>query len=39
MEVFAEYLARIDDPGHTARMEEVGGWVAQRFPTLVLRIA
>ena len=39
MEVFAEYLARIDDAGQRARVEEILGWVAKRFPDLVPRIA
>ena len=39
MEVFAEYLARIDNAGHRARVEEILGWVAKRFPDLVPRIA
>ncbi len=39
MEVFAEYLARIDNPQHRVRMEEVLGWVAKRFPNLASRIA
>lgn len=39
MEVFAEYLARIDNPQHRARMEEILGWVSKRFPNLVPRIA
>jgi hypothetical protein len=39
MEVFSEYLARIDNLQHKARMEEVLGWVTQQFPDLALRIA
>jgi uncharacterized protein YdhG (YjbR/CyaY superfamily) len=39
MEVFKEYLARIDNPRHRARMQEVLGWVAERFPQLKPRIA
>ena len=39
MEVFAEYLARIDNPQHKARMEEVLGWVAKKFPNLMPKIA
>ena len=34
MEVFAEYLTRIDNPQHRARMEEVLTWVAKKFPSL-----
>jgi hypothetical protein len=29
MEVFAEYLARMDHPQHRARMEEVLDWVTR----------
>ncbi len=39
MDVFAEYLARITDPQHRARTEEVLSWVTTRFPKLVPRIA
>lgn len=39
MEIFAEYLAQIDNPQNRARMEEVLNWVTQRFPVLVPRIA
>jgi uncharacterized protein YdhG (YjbR/CyaY superfamily) len=39
MEIFAEYLAHIDNPQNRARMEEVLNWVAQSFPDLVPRIA
>ncbi|WP_312094357.1 iron chaperone [Niallia sp.] len=39
MEVFAEYLAGIDNPEHRARTEEVLGWVTKRFPNLVPKIA
>ncbi|MEL7610841.1 MAG: iron chaperone [Bacillota bacterium] len=39
MEVFKEYLARIDNPQHRARTEEVLDWVNRRFPNLVPRIA
>lgn len=35
MEVFAEYLARIDNPQHRARTEKVLGWVSKKFPTLM----
>ncbi|HEX6923580.1 MAG TPA: iron chaperone [Bacillales bacterium] len=34
MEVFAEFLARIDNPQHRARTEEVLGWVTKTFPKL-----
>jgi uncharacterized protein YdhG (YjbR/CyaY superfamily) len=39
MEVFAEYLANIENPQNRARTEEVLAWVANRFPTLKPRIA
>jgi uncharacterized protein len=34
MEVFAEYLAHIDNPQHRARTEEVLTWVTKKFPNL-----
>ncbi|MCZ2259768.1 iron chaperone [Sporosarcina sp. G11-34] len=34
MEVFAEYLAGIDNPDHRYRMDEVLKWVANEFPNL-----
>lgn len=39
MEVFAEYLARIDNPQQKVRFEEVFGWIIGRFPGLVPKIA
>ncbi|MHB0857823.1 MAG: iron chaperone [Anaerolineae bacterium] len=39
MEVFAEYLAHIDDPQHRVRTEEVLDWVSKTFPNLAPRIA
>lgn len=39
MDVFAEYLAAIENPQQKARLEEVLGWVRQRFPGLATRIA
>lgn len=39
MEVFAEYLAKIDHPEHLARMEEVLAWVTKSFPGLVPKVA
>ncbi|MFD0618661.1 iron chaperone [Paenibacillus sp. GCM10027629] len=39
MEVFAEYLARIDHPQHRARTEEVLTWVHKNFPNLMPKIA
>jgi uncharacterized protein YdhG (YjbR/CyaY superfamily) len=39
MEVFAEYLTHIDNPQHKARVEEILGWVAGRFPNLKPKIA
>lgn len=35
MEVFAEFLAGIDDPEQRIRTEEVFGWVSEKFPNLV----
>ncbi|CCQ19703.1 Uncharacterized protein ydhG [Listeria monocytogenes N53-1] len=34
MEVFAEYLAEIENPDHRARTQEVLTWVAETFPDL-----
>jgi uncharacterized protein YdhG (YjbR/CyaY superfamily) len=39
MEVFLEYLAKIEDPRHRARMEEIFHWIAQKFPNLTPKIA
>ncbi|MFC0186917.1 iron chaperone [Fictibacillus aquaticus] len=39
MEVFKEFLAKIDDPQHRERTEEVLGWVAGKFPDLEPKIA
>ena len=39
MEVFSEYLARIEDAQHRARMEEILSWIAQKFPSLAPKIA
>ncbi|MGG4143080.1 iron chaperone [Paenibacillus algorifonticola] len=39
MEVFADYLANIDNPMHRARTEEVLAWVAATFPNLMPKIA
>lgn len=39
MEVFREYLARIENPEHRARVEEILEWIFVRFPQLVPRIA
>ena len=35
MEVFQEYLARMDNPDHRNRTEEILAWVANTFPNLV----
>ena len=35
MEVFEEFLGRIDNPDHRYRAEEVLGWVAEKFPNLM----
>jgi uncharacterized protein YdhG (YjbR/CyaY superfamily) len=34
MEVFAKYLAGIDNTDHRDRTEEILGWVANKFPNL-----
>ncbi|MNR26348.1 hypothetical protein D3C85_1435560 [compost metagenome] len=39
MEVFAEFLSRIDKPSHRDRTEEVLTWVAETFPNLEPKIA
>lgn len=39
MEVFAAYLANIDNPEHQARTEEVLAWVTKNFPDLMPKIA
>jgi uncharacterized protein YdhG (YjbR/CyaY superfamily) len=39
MEVFAEYLAHIDNPQHRDRIEEVLTWVTKKFPNLMLKNA
>lgn len=39
MEVFAEYLSKIENPDRRVRVEEVLAWVADRFPGLKHRIA
>lgn len=39
MEVFAGYLANIDNPQHRARTEEVLAWVTRKFPNLMPKIA
>lgn len=39
MEVFKEYLEKIDNPQHREQTEEVLAWVAKEFPNLVPKIA
>lgn len=39
MQVFAEYLACIDNPQHRNRMEEILCWTAGKFPDLIPIIA
>lgn len=39
MDVFAEYLAQIDNPLHRERTEEVLAWVTEKFPDLVPKVA
>ena len=35
MEVFTDFIARIDNPDHRDRMEQVLAWVIKEFPDLV----
>ncbi|UJW57201.1 iron chaperone [Bacillus sp. A116_S68] len=39
MEIFADYLAAIDNPQHRSRMEEVLTWVMNTYPNLTPKIA
>lgn len=39
MEAFAEYLARIDNPQHRARMEEIFNWINKKYANLEPKIA
>ncbi|KGA98601.1 hypothetical protein AJ85_08285 [Alkalihalobacillus alcalophilus ATCC 27647 = CGMCC 1.3604] len=39
MDVFTEYLTKIDNPDHRERTEEVLTWVTKEFPNLVPKIA
>ncbi|WP_433753608.1 iron chaperone [Paenibacillus amylolyticus] len=39
METFAEFIARIDNPEHQARTEEVLNWVTEKFPNLKPKVA
>lgn len=39
MEVFAEYLARIENVDNRSRTEEVLNWVGETFPNLTPKIA
>ncbi|MBX4148219.1 iron chaperone [Paenibacillus lautus] len=39
MEVFAEYLAHIDNHEHRERTEEVLAWVTKKFPELMPKMA
>lgn len=39
MEVFAEYLERINNLQHRSRVEEVLGWIINNFPNLTPKIA
>jgi uncharacterized protein len=34
MDVFAEFLAKIDDPIHRERMEEIFEWITNKYPNL-----
>lgn len=39
MNEFAEYLAKIDNPDHRERVEEVLEWVMKTYPQLAPRVA
>ena len=39
MEVFADYLAQMDNPQQRERTEEVLAWIAKKFPNLVPKIS
>ena len=39
MEVFAEFLSKINIPQHRARVEEVLTWVPKKNPNLMPKIA
>lgn len=39
MQIFAEYLAQIDNPQHRERTEAVLNWVAEKYPNLEPKIA
>lgn len=39
MEVFKEYLAKINNSAHRERMEEVLNWVGEQFPGLEQKMA
>lgn len=39
MDVFKDYLARIENPEHRARVKEIFEWITGTFPQLVPRIA
>lgn len=39
MKVFENYLMSIDNVQHRARTEEILGWIGNRFPNLVPKIA
>lgn len=39
MEVFTEYLSKIDVPKHRERVEEILGWIESKYPHFGQRIA
>ncbi|WP_150271429.1 iron chaperone [Paenibacillus tepidiphilus] len=39
MEDFAAFISKLENPEHRARMEEVFGWIAERFPQLETKVA
>lgn len=38
MEIFKEFLNKIEQPAHEERMKEVLEWVAEKYPNLVPEI-
>lgn len=39
MDDFAQFVAKIHNPQHRSRTEEVLGWVSNKFPNLMPKIA
>lgn len=38
IEASIEFLEKIDNPQHRARVEEIFGWISEKFPNLLLEI-